>query len=139
LYSKKCHDDLFAVGANAKFWTCLLDNGTKAGGQEEKLDYCVKRGHNHTAKHLKGGLYRGKFADVQHSQIVFSSSRNRGGQEIRTDRQIDTRQPFDCRLKDDMLRYNEDIDREHAQANLDVMRPSHTRSCPELGVDFMFR
>jgi hypothetical protein len=133
----KCHDDIHATGMNTKFWTCLLGNGTKQGGQDEKLDYCTSRGRNHDGKHLKSGLYKGKFADVKHAQVVFKTTKVKG-QNVCV-RQIDARPAFDNRLHDDVIRHNEENDKELAKANLDVNRLSQTRPCSEMGAEYMHR
>lgn len=137
LSKMQCHDDKFAVGSNAKFWTCLKGNGTQPGGQEEMLDYCTTRGHNHTGKHLKGGLYKGKFSEVKHAQIVFKTVKQ-GKKNVLT-REIDIRPAFDNRLHDDVIRRHEETDKDLARMNLDVNRLSQTRSCSEMGVEFMHR
>merc|ERR1711972_482927 len=64
LYSKIPHDDKFQKGeCNYKFWTHLQESGTKAGGQEDKLDYTYQ-GPNQGTTHF----YKGKYDNVRHVQ-----------------------------------------------------------------------
>merc|ERR1719161_3451882 len=83
LASRKSHDETFAVGVNKKFWTHLLNGGISAGGHLEKLDTAPKRSTGH---HLKSGLYKGKFSNVQHKQMIFRDRRKTGGASYTEDR-----------------------------------------------------
>lgn len=135
LASSKCHDEMFATGSNAKMWTHLNNEGVSAGGQVEKLDVAPKRS---TGLHLKAGIYKGKFANVQHSQFILRARRQRGSKSGE-DRQVDTRPRFDNRLKDDMTRRNDDTDHANAAGALDMFCASHTRSCPQMGAEWVHR
>jgi len=136
LASMKCADEMFAVGTNAKFWTHLLNNGVTAGGMSEKLDMAPKR---KTGMHLKSGLYKGRFENVQHKQVILCARRNKGEKRGKEERQVDERPPFDNRLKDDMIRANDVNAREVAAASLELFCPSTTRSCPQMGAEWMYR
>lgn len=139
LMSSKCADEMFAVGANAKMWTHLLDHGVTRGGQAEKVDVCPKR---KTGQHCKSGIYKGKFENVRHSQVIFRSRRkttgNARGKEAE-DWQVDTRAPFDTRVKDDMIQTNFETDQDFAVSSFDLQRPTNTRSCPQMGAEWMHR
>jgi len=130
------HDEKFAVHSNVKFWTHLQDRGTKPGGLE-KLEYVPPR-QPPTGRHLKGSLYFGKYSNVQHAQMMFSSSK-RNEKNEREEWQIDTRPAFDNRLHDDMVKWNEERDQTLAKMNYDFFRPCNTRSCPQMGADYMHR
>lgn len=131
----KCSDERFAVGTNAKMWTHLLNGGVTPGGQLEKLDAAPSR---KSGLHLKSGIYKGKFANVQHSQVIL---RARRGQKTKDseERVVDTRPQFDNRLKDDMIRQNDKTDVELAAGAFDLIRPLYTRSCPQMGAEWMHR
>lgn len=135
-----CHDEMFAVGTNAKMWTHLLNHGVTPGGQSEKLDAAPSR---KTGLHLKSGIYKGKFANVQHSQVILRARRNRsqgtGSRKDLEERIVDTRPQFDNRLKDDMMRRNDMTDKELASGAYEFMRPSYTRSCAQMGAEWMHR
>lgn len=106
------------------------------------LDYCTKRGHGHKGKHLKSGIYKGKFSEVKHSQYIYKSTVKQGiegNEEATVEKVVDTRPEFDNRVKDDMIRHDDTTDIEHAKANLETLRLAKTRSCPEMGAEFMFR
>jgi hypothetical protein len=130
----KPHDEVFAVNTNAKFWTHLQNRGTKAGGQE-KIMVVPKRS---TGLHLKHGLYEGKFSNVQHAQLILKTGRKNNRNETE-EWMVDTRPMFDNRLHDDQIKYNEYKDKEQAQNSFDISRPSNTRSCPQMGADYMHR
>jgi len=127
--------EMFALGANAKFWTHLMNNGVTAGGNEEKLDPTPKR---KTGLHLKTCIYKGRFANVQHSQVILCRRRKHDGKHPE-DHQLDTRPSFDCRLKDDIIRQTHEDDKELTCGSFDVSRPVHTRSCPQMGAEWMHR
>lgn len=129
--SRKCHDEMFAHGANAKYWTHLLNGGATAGGQE-KLDMAPKR---QSGQHLKSGLYKGKFSNIQHKQIILRARRK----PYESEQEVDKRPAFDNRVKDDMMKTNEQSDRDFAAANLSLFNPSMTRSCPQMGAEFVHR
>lgn len=134
LMSLKCHDEMFANSSNAKFWTHLINGGVTPGGQSEKLDPNPKR---KSGLHLKSGLYKGRFENVQHKQVILRKSHKHG--KYADDRQVDSRPKFDNRLKDDMIRRNDSNDRELAAAAYEVHCPSQTRSCTQMGAEWMHR
>jgi len=136
LLSLKCHDEMFATGSNAKFWTHLLNGGVTAGGQSEKLDVSPKRKTGH---HLKSGLYKGKYETVAHKQVICRARRKDHTGKLGEDRQVDHRPKFDNRLKDDMMKRNDETDRELAAASSTMFMPSVTRSCPQMGAEWMHR
>lgn len=131
----QCSDEKFAVGTNAKMWTHLLNGGVTPGGLGEKLDYTPNR---KTGLHLKSGIYKGKFANVQHSQIILRARRAGRGKDSE-ECIVDTRPEFDTKLKDDMIKRNDKNDVEAAAGAFDLMRPSYTRSCPQMGAEWMHR
>lgn len=128
LFALKPHDEIHAVRANMKYWTHLLEEGMQAGGQE-KLDLVPERG---TGKHLKGGLYSGKFENIKHAQLMFRT-------HPKQDWVKDKRPAFDNRLMDDMIRYDDGLTREAAASSFDLYRPANTMSCPRLGGEFVNR
>jgi len=131
----QCMDDKFAVGTNAKMWTHLLNGGVTPGGHSEKLDATPSR---KSGLHLKAGIYKGKFSNVQHSQVILRARRPGRGKDLE-ERVVDTRPQFDNRLKDDMMKRNEQMDRELVAGAFDLMRPSYTRSCSQMGAEWMHR
>lgn len=131
LNALKPHDEKFAINTNVKFWTHLEAQGTKAGGQE-KLDYVPLR---NTGRHVKGSNYSGKFSTVRHGQMIYKTA----GKNEPAEWQLDSRPPFDNRLKDDMIKYIDDNNRELARMSYDVLKGTNTRSCPQMGVDYMHR
>lgn len=131
----KCMDEMFAVGTNAKMWTHLVNGGVTPGGMSEKLDATPSR---KTGLHLKSGIYKGKFANVQHSQVILRARRHRQGKDLE-ERIVDTRPQFDNRLKDDMIKRNDIADRELAAGAFELMRPSYTRSCAQMGAEWVHR
>jgi len=131
LNALKPHDEKFALNTNVKFWTHLEAQGTKPGGQD-KLDYVPLR---NTGRHAKGSNYSGKFSTVKHGQMVYKTA----GKNEPAEWQIDSRPPFDNRLKDDMIKYIDDNNRELARMSYDVLKGTNTRSCPQMGVDYMQR
>jgi len=143
LNAKKPVDEHFAIGTNAKMWTHLNDHGVTRGGQEKLSPVPPRR----TGLHAKHGLYIGKFENVQHAQIILRDPKKARAKlqgrlprgVVLEDYQVDARLRFDNRLKDDMIRYNDEISREVAQISYDLYRPHHTRSCPQMGVDYMHR
>lgn len=129
-FALRPHDELHAKGTNMKFWTHLNGEGVSPGGIE-KLELHPPRG---TGLHLKGGLYSGKFEQVKHAQLCFRSRPATAPDwEKFPELQKDKRPMFDNRLKDDMVRANEETLRQMAQSSFDLMRPSNTRSSPQLG------
>jgi len=143
LNAKKPVDEHFAVGTNAKMWTHLQDHGVTRGGQEKLSPVPPRR----TGLHAKHGLYIGRFENVQHAQIILRDPKKARAKlqgrlprgVVLEDYQVDARPRFDNRLKDDMIRYNDEISREVAQISYDLYRPHHTRSCPQMGVDYLHR
>jgi hypothetical protein len=140
LNSRKPHDEVFAVKSNLKYWTHLKDQGMNAGGQQEKLDPIAdkksKDGYSY------GHLYKGKFSNIKHAQLIIQSGRKvqrKNGQREPEEWVVDTRTAFDNRLKDDMIRFDDDRDRDLANRNYEMYRPKNTRSCPQLGAEFMNR
>lgn len=136
LNSLKCSDEMFAFGGNAKMWTHLLNHGVTSGGQSEKLDVNPLR---KSGLHLKSGLYKGKFENVQHKQAILRTRRKHLGNPFAEDRQLDNRMAFDCRLKDDIINFSAEVDKEMVQGSFELHRPSHTRSCPQMGAEWMHR
>lgn len=134
LNSLKPHDEKFAVNANAKFWTHLQNQGVKSGGND-KLEYVSPRG---TGRHAKGSIYLGKFSNVQHAQLILKTGHKNSKNEPE-EWHVDERPKFDNRLRDDMLRYNEIRDRHLAQGAYEFFRPTNTRSCPQMGAEYMSR
>lgn len=134
LYNLKPHDELFAVRTNVKFWTHLRDQGTHSGGQE-KLEYVPKRS---TGLHLKGSNYIGKYTNVKHAQMILQSGRKNSKSEL-DEWVVDNRPLFDNRLSDDMVRYEEENDRNLNKIAFEMSRPINTRSCPQMGADYMHR
>merc|ERR1719401_2382059 len=90
LFSKKPADEKFAVGSNVKFWTHLLNGGTKRGGQE-KLVFVPQR---QTGLHMKHGLYEGKYENVQHKQLILCTGKV-APDNSKPDWLIDNRPMFD--------------------------------------------
>lgn len=135
MMSKKPTDEKnCAHEGNYKFWTHLIDNGLKAGGQEEKLDYTYK-GPNTGTTHF----YLGKYENVKHCQRILTTGYKDPTTDQCRDLSKDKRDTFDNRLKDDMIRYNDESDRQRALAGYDLFRPKNTMSCPQLGADFISR
>jgi hypothetical protein len=116
---------------NLKQWTHLLDSGITAGGQKEKLNYNY-RGPNTACTHF----YLGKFDNVKHSQYRWKHGFLNGRK-----REIarDDRQAFDFCLHDDMVEMEYKSDLYLTHASYDLNRPKNTRSCPQLGADFIMR
>lgn len=137
LMSRKSHDELYAKSAPStlRLWTHLNQQGTQPLGFNEKLNTIPKRS---TGLHLKHGLYSGRFENVQPSQVMLKSGRRNERRELE-EWVVDSRPRFDNRLKDDMIRVNDATTRELATMSYDLYRPVHTRSCPQMGVDFMHR
>lgn len=135
LMSKVPHDELFCRGdSNYKFWTHLLEGGIKAGGQKEKLDYSY-RGPNTTSDHF----YLGRYDSVRHVQRILKTGYKDPVTGESRGLQQDTRPAFDNRLHDDNVRRNEQETQWARDSSLDVLRPSNTRSCPQLGADYVVR
>merc|ERR1712039_417309 len=102
LDAKVPHDEQFQQGdGNYKQWTHLLEGGTKAGGQQQKLDYRY-RGANTGTTHF----YVGKYDNVKHQQRILRTGYKDPQTKERSDLTLDTRPQFDCRLLDDMIRRN---------------------------------
>jgi len=135
MIDSKCSDEMFAVGTNAKMWTHLLNQGVTPGGQLEKLDAAPSR---KSGLHLKSGIYKGKFANVQHSQVILRARRGQRAKDLE-ERIVDTRPQFDNRLKDDVIRQNAKTDVELAAGAFNLIRPLYTRSCPQMGAEWMHR
>jgi len=131
----KCHDEKFAHGPNAKMWTHLNGSGIVSGGKEKlELNPDPK-----TCLHLKSGIYKGKFANVKHEQFILTTPhRSTEGGELE-DKVLDTRSQFDNRLRDDMIKRNDGTDKMFALGNFDTFRPCNTRSCPQMGAEWMVR
>lgn len=129
------HDELFAIKTNVKFWTHLQNRGVTAGGQE-KLEYVPPRIPGYTKLH--GSIYLGKFSNIKHAQMILKSGHRNEKHELE-EWQVDTRAPFDNRLHDDVVRRNDINDQLLAQSSYQFFRPVNTRSCPQMGVDYMQR
>jgi len=134
LNALKCHDEMFAVRANAKTWTHLQNKGSQPGGQE-KLNTAPARS---TGLHLKAGIYTGKYENVRHSQLILKTGR-KGRHNEPDEWVVDNRPAFDNRLHDDQVKYNDGKDKLMAAIAFDLFRPSNTRSCPQMGADYMNR
>lgn len=134
LLSLKPHDEKHATGTNWKYWTNLDGEGTRTGGFH-KLDYVPQR---QTGLHLKHGFYTGKFENIKHKQIIIKSG-NRGKDGKKQEIFLDTREPFDNRLHDDVLRTTHERDIGLTLGSYDLMRPSKTLSLPQLGAEFTYR
>lgn len=134
LYDLKPHDELFAIRTNVKFWTHLRDQGMHSGGQE-KLEYIPKRA---TGLHLKQSNYMDKFTNVKHAQMMLQTGR-KDSKNQPDEWVVDTRSPFDTRLRDDVLRSDHETDKTVAQIGFGFHRPQNTRSCPQMGADYMHR
>jgi hypothetical protein len=134
LNAQKPHDEVFAVKANMKYWTHLQDEGTHSGGQDKLDPVPDKRSGSYSLGHL----YKGKFADVRHSQLMMKTGRVNGKREP-DEWIVDTRTMFDNRLKDDMVRFDDEKDRYLAKSCYELYRPTNTRSCPQMGADYMHR
>lgn len=162
LFKLRPHDEIYATRTNMKYWTHLEDAGAKCGGQH-KLSVVPQKGsfdhanpedaakfscqcaaackrHSGVERngwHLKGGLYTGKFENIKHQQLIFSTK----GEEEDTKSELkrDKRPAFDNRLKDDAIRHIHETDKTASIANYDIFRPAHTFSCPQLGADFVNR
>lgn len=135
-------------GAHYVTWSHLLDGGTRAGGQEQKLDYSycgwsrkmseIKDKPSRPTEHFYIGKYAAHYDGVQHVQrIVKTGSLDATGR--RDELQRDTRSSFDNRLKDDMIRANDAQDIWAAESSYDCLRPTATASCPQLGADWCNR
>jgi len=152
LHSLRPHDEKFAHGSNYKAWTHLVNGGTHRGGLE-KLNYVPKWSTDEPPEeskkhwrvggglHLRNNIYTGRFENVQHKAIILSGQKGRKGPDgLKQEGYVlDDRPLFDNRLKDDMIRRNADQERKAAEMNFDVHRPVNTRSCPQMGVDYMSR
>lgn len=130
----KPHDEVFAIKSNVKFWTHLQNKGVRSGGQE-KLDYAPMRG---TGMHLKHSIYSGKFQNVRHAQLICKTGRKNAKNEPE-EWQVDNRPMFDNRLHDDMVRYNDERDKELSTMSYSLLCPVNTRSCPQMGAEWMNR
>lgn len=159
----KPHDEIYAIHANAKFWTHLQNGGARSGGQEKlqpvpPMDYTkdenrassANRGKRAGHYHLKHGLYMGKFTNissdgrtelgVKPAQLILKTGRKRKDNHNEPDEwMVDTRPMFDNRLHDDQVKYEDSKDREMAKLAFELSRPSNTRSCPQMGADYMHR
>lgn len=133
LLSRKPHDEMFGIKSNHRYWTHLLNGGTHPGGLEKLDPIPDKKGGPYSYGHL----YAGKFSNIQHQQLICKAvPKNAKGESAWA---IDNRRKFDNRLKDDMVRFNDDRDRSLAQMNYDIYRPVNTRSCPQMGAEYMHR
>jgi hypothetical protein len=130
-----CHDEKHAGTYNQKFWTHMQESGIKAGGFKEKLELVPGR---QTGKHLKSGLYKGIFTDVQHKQLFLNNGKM-DAQGKKREFVTDVRPAFDNRVKDDVMRMQAKEDSYQLIATHDTLCQRHTRSCTELGADFMNR
>lgn len=134
LNALKPHDEKFAIGANAKFWTHLQNKGANHGGQDKLMTVPLRS----TGLHLKAGIYIGKYANVEHAQLMLKTGR-KNKQNQPDEWMVDTRAPFDNRLHDDVVKQIDADDKLNSQISFDLFRPSTTRSCPQMGVDYMHR
>lgn len=130
-------DEIFATNWNMKYWTHLEGEGTVAGGQQ-KLETQPARA---TGLHLKGGLYVGKFDNIKHAQLIVKTGwrTNQGEGKLQEWHTDSKRRPFDNRIKDDVIRYNDARDVQMAQANYEIYRPINTMSVPQLGAEHIIR
>lgn len=129
LMSKVPQDEKCLQGeANHKFWTHLLEGGTRAGGQEELLDY-GHHGPNSNTSHF----YKGKFSNVKHQQRIWKAPKP----ESKKCLHIDVREKFDNRLHDDVQRSTHQRLLRDLESSYDILRPANTLSCPQLGADFV--
>lgn len=133
LFSSKPHDEIFAVRSNRKVWVHLLLGGAKAGGQEKLVTEPPRR----TGLHLKHGLYKGRFENVKHQQLITVGKKEKS--ESGVDLAIDRRPPFDTNLKDDMVQRNRNEDQWLTEAACDLFRTANTASCPEMGYHWCYR
>eukprot|EP00747_Dinoflagellata_sp_TGD_P186977 gnl/TRDRNA2_/TRDRNA2_44394_c0_seq1.p1 gnl/TRDRNA2_/TRDRNA2_44394_c0~~gnl/TRDRNA2_/TRDRNA2_44394_c0_seq1.p1 ORF type:complete len:257 (+),score=51.23 gnl/TRDRNA2_/TRDRNA2_44394_c0_seq1:1-771(+) len=137
LFALKPHDEKFAVGANMKFWTHLEEQGSKPGGQH-KLTYIPGRKEGNGNNPIKYGLYDGRYSNVKHAQLINRTGfKNDDGEK--EELHVDRRPRFDTQLKDDNIKANEDETKWAMTSSYDVFRPKHTKSCPQIGVDFLHR
>lgn len=135
LSAKIPNDEKFcSKEGNYKFWTHLQDEGLRAGGQAEKLDY-MYNGPNTNKTHF----YIGKFDNVRHCQRILRTGWKDPHTEKSKELHKDTREPFDNRLHDDIILRDHLEFKRLAQLTFDTMRPRNTRSCPQLGADFVNR
>jgi len=129
-----------AKQANYTFWSHLDDAGCTAGGQNEKLDYTYTgwaRG-NVEPTSPTFHFYRGKFSNVKHCQRIIQTGKKDGTERPR-EIQRDTRNQFDNRLKDDMIRYNDSLTIWAHESGYDTHRPHKTASLPQLGAEYCHR
>lgn len=133
LYNLKPHDEKFSTGATVRFWTHLEGHGSKVGGHE-KLDYVPNRGSGTQL----GPLYRGKYANIKPAQIMCQTGRRNEKKELE-EWVVDIRPPFDNRLHDDQVRHNDETDKKNAEIAFSFARPINTRSCTQMGVEFLHR
>lgn len=99
------------------------------------MDYVPKRS---TGLHIRDNIYLGRFDNVKHQRIILSTG-HKAKDGRKEEYRLDDREVFDTRIKDDMIRANQQELMEAMQRNFDVFRPANTLSCPQLGVDFMHR
>lgn len=129
LMSKLPHDEISMQGeANYKCWTHLLDGGTRAGGQEEMLDY-THHGPNTNTTHF----YKGRFSNVKHVQRIWRDVKPESKKRLH----IDSRPMFDNRLHDDVVNATHKRLLQDLESSYDTFRPANTLSCPQLGADFV--
>lgn len=134
LYSGKPHDEMFATWSNRKVWTHLNDGGSKPGGYDKLLVVPPRN----TGLHLKHGLYKGKFENVKHQQLIVNSGQ-RDDDGNRDDLAVDDRDMFDMNLLDDMIEHNRAELQWAKVSSHDVFRPANTASCPEIGYHWTHR
>lgn len=140
MMSKKCHDEKFAVGTNRKYWTHLQGHGTQMGGFEHKDGKTALVPPRATGLHLKSGLYKGKFDNVRHHQVINISQDPGDIYPLRVKAyQTDNRRAFDNRLHDDAIRAETEHDLKECVIAYDLSRPKNTLSCPQLGAEFCNR
>jgi hypothetical protein len=133
LDSLQPHDEIHSKGyGNYKQWTHLNDQGTKPGGQNEKLDY-KNRGPGTASTHF----YTGKYENVKHVQRIVKTGARDPVTKKPAEFLVDDRPQFDSRLLDDMIRRNYEEQQWALESCWDVHRPANTASCPQLGADWM--
>lgn len=92
----------------------------------------------HESKHLKHSIYAGKFKNVQHEQLILKTG-NKNAKNEPEEWVVDTRPKFDNRLHDDCVMYEHERDKELATMSYSISAPINTRSCSQMGSDYMQR
>lgn len=128
LMSQASHEEKFnSSDVHYRQWTHLLEGGTRPGGIEEKLDYFSRSSR----------IYKGKYEDVRHSQRVVKS----GPPDPETGKSWslhrDERRAFDNRLKDDCVRYLDQLKK--SSSAFDLYKPTCTSPVAALGEHFVQR